>query len=74
VVIVHVANQVNVPADANPRYEWSGRTIEHHRAQIREFLGFREATVQDGTSCHSSHSLSRQDRRTRGLATDQPPS
>src|SRR5712691_4929695 len=48
VVIVHVANQVNVAADLYPRYEWSGRTIEYHRAQIREFLGFREATVQDG--------------------------
>jgi hypothetical protein len=47
VVVVHVANQVNVPADVYPRYEWSGRTIEYHRAQIREFLGFREATVQD---------------------------
>src|SRR3984893_14657466 len=47
-VIVHVANQVNVSADLYPRYEWSGRTIEYHRAQIREFLGFREATVQDG--------------------------
>jgi histone H3/H4 len=46
-VIVHVANQVTVPADLYPRYEWSGRTIEYHRAQIREFLGFREATVQD---------------------------
>ena len=47
VVVVHVAKQVNVPADLYPRYEWSGRTIEYHRAQIREFLGFREATVQD---------------------------
>jgi hypothetical protein len=47
-VIVQVANQVNVPADLYPSYEWSGRTIEYHRAQIREFLGFREATVQDG--------------------------
>ena len=46
--MVNVANQVNVPADLYPRYEWSGRTIEYHRAQIREFLGFREATVQDG--------------------------
>ena len=25
-----------------------GRTIKYHRAQIREFLGFREATVEDG--------------------------
>src|SRR6266581_435913 len=48
VVIVHVANQVNVAADLYPSYEWSGRTIEYHRAQIREFLGFHEATVHDG--------------------------
>src|SRR5260370_29005780 len=39
VVIVHVANQLNVPADPYPRYEWAGRTIEYHRAQIREFSG-----------------------------------
>jgi len=47
-VVVHLANQVQVSADLYPSYEWSGRTIEYHRAQIREFLGFREATVQDG--------------------------
>ena len=29
VVIVHVANQVNVAADLYPSYEWSGRTIEY---------------------------------------------
>src|SRR5712691_10121184 len=48
VVISHLAKQVDVPAELYPRYEWSGRTIEYHRAQIRTFLGFREATVQDG--------------------------
>src|SRR5579859_7535972 len=47
VVIVHVANQVNVPADLYPSYEWSGRTIEYHRAQIREFLGFREESAEN---------------------------
>jgi TnpA family transposase len=30
------------------RYDWSGRSVKYHRAQIREFFGFREATVQDG--------------------------
>ena len=30
------------------RYDWSGRSVKYHRAQIREFCGFREATVQDG--------------------------
>lgn len=29
-------------------YEWHGRSIEYHRAQIRSHLGFRAATVQDG--------------------------
>jgi hypothetical protein len=28
-------------------YDWSGRSIERHRAQIREELGFREATRED---------------------------
>jgi hypothetical protein len=47
-VVVHVAKQVGVPAELYPSYEWSGRTIKYHRVQIREYLGFREATVQDG--------------------------
>lgn len=28
-------------------YEWAGRTIEYHRAQIRAHLGFRECSVAD---------------------------
>ncbi len=44
-VIVHVAQQVDVPAELYPRYEWSGRTIEYHRAQIRASLGFRVGIV-----------------------------
>jgi TnpA family transposase len=47
-VVVHVAKQVGVSAEMYPRYEWSGRTIKYHRVQIREFLGFRTATVRDG--------------------------
>ena len=50
VVVVHIANQVNVAADLYPRYEWSGRTIEYHPAQIRDFLGFHEATVHDANA------------------------
>lgn len=48
VVVGHLADQVKVPADLYLSYEWSGRTIKYHRVQIREYLGFREATVQDG--------------------------
>ncbi|MBB5781953.1 hypothetical protein [Nonomuraea jabiensis] len=28
-------------------YDWSGRTIEYHRAQIRKFHDFREPTIGD---------------------------
>jgi len=28
-------------------YEWSGSTIEYHRAQIRQHLGYRECGVKD---------------------------
>ena len=51
-VIAHIATQVGVSPDGSlqyEQYEWSGRTIEYHRAQIRGALGFREATVEDGT-------------------------
>jgi hypothetical protein len=38
----YLAEQVKVEAGLFAKYEWSGRTIEHHRAQIRAALGFRE--------------------------------
>jgi len=47
-VVVHLAKQVGVPAEQYLQYDWRGRTIKYHRAQIRGFCGFREATVQDG--------------------------
>ena len=43
----YIAAQVKVAAAAFGDYEWTGRTIEYHRAQIRKALGFREATVGD---------------------------
>lgn len=46
-VIGFVARQVGVEAAALASYEWSGRTVEYHRAEIREHLGFRVATVAD---------------------------
>ncbi len=42
-----VAGQVGVAATAWHAYDWRGRTIEYHRAQIRTALGFREATLDD---------------------------
>ncbi|MFE6977237.1 Tn3 family transposase [Streptomyces sp. NPDC057682] len=42
-----VARQVQVPALELESYGWTGRTVEYHRAQIREHLGFRECSVAD---------------------------
>jgi len=42
-----VSGQVKVDAALFAVYSWSGRTIEYHRAQIREFHQFREPTVGD---------------------------
>lgn len=46
-VVSYIALQVEVSAKEWREYKWSGRTIEYHRAQIRTFFGFREATVAD---------------------------
>ena len=48
IVITFLATQVGVDATAYMQYVWQGRTIEYHRAQIREALGFRESSVADG--------------------------
>jgi hypothetical protein len=45
--IGYVAALVKVPAAELGRYGWSGRTIEHHRAQIRTDRGFRQVTGDD---------------------------
>ena len=47
-VVEHVARQVDVAPEQWLRYRWTGRTIKYHRAQIREALGFHEATMADG--------------------------
>ena len=46
-VVSYIAGQVGVPAEEFSRYDWEGRAVKYHRAQIRAFLGFREPTVQD---------------------------
>lgn len=43
--VAYVARQVGVPSSDLGFYEWDGRTVEYHRAQVRKFLGFRECTV-----------------------------
>ncbi len=43
----YVAGQVHVPAPRFADYDWSGRTLSYHRRQIRDALGFREASRED---------------------------
>jgi hypothetical protein len=45
--IDYIAGQVKVDPAAFGAYDWSGRSIKGHRAQIRRALGFRECTVGD---------------------------
>lgn len=45
--VAYLAHQVGVEAADLGFYEWSGRTFEYHRRQVRTFLGFRECTVAD---------------------------
>ncbi|MHA6799732.1 DUF4158 domain-containing protein [Bounagaea algeriensis] len=42
-----VAKQLQVSAADLGFYEWSGRSIKRHRAEVREALGFRECSVAD---------------------------
>lgn len=46
-VVDYVVHQVGVPAVEFAGYDWSGRSVKYHRAQIRKTLAFREASVGD---------------------------
>jgi len=45
--VTFVAEQLGVPAGELAGYDWAGRSIKYHRAQVREAFGFRESTVAD---------------------------
>ena len=46
-VVSYLARQVGVPAEEYLRYDWRGRSINYHRAEVRAHFGFREATEED---------------------------
>ncbi|OPY56652.1 MAG: hypothetical protein A4E55_02005 [Pelotomaculum sp. PtaU1.Bin035] len=41
-VIDYLAKQLFLSPEAIENYDWNGRAIKYHRAEIREFFGFRE--------------------------------
>ncbi|WP_198541164.1 DUF4158 domain-containing protein, partial [Parafrankia soli] len=45
--VAYVARLVGVPAAELGLYEWDGRTVKAHRADIRRYFGFRECSVPD---------------------------
>jgi hypothetical protein len=47
-VVAYLARQVGIAPTAWATYDRHGRSIEDHRARIRQYWGFREATVADG--------------------------
>ncbi|MEE8290774.1 MAG: Tn3 family transposase, partial [Candidatus Tectomicrobia bacterium] len=47
-IVTYMAQQLALEPELWSDYDWHGRTIKYHRAQIRQALGFREATVADG--------------------------
>lgn len=46
-VVSYIASQLNLSSRLFKEYEFEGRTAARHRIEIRDFLGFRESTLQD---------------------------
>lgn len=46
-VLLYIAKQLNLDIFLIDEYDWKGRTIKYHRAQIRDFFGFKESTLED---------------------------
>ena len=45
--ISYLAQQLEMPTENYRAYDWNGRSIKRHRAKIRAFTKFRQATAQD---------------------------
>lgn len=46
-VVRYVAQQLKIDPNRFENYDFNGRTIKVHRATVRDFFGFREATLKD---------------------------
>lgn len=46
-VVSYIASLLGLSPRLYKQYEWVGRTFERHRAEIRDYLSFREFTVKD---------------------------
>lgn len=46
-VVRYISKQLKLDSALFDDYDWGGRVIKYHRAQIRDFFGFRETTIED---------------------------
>ena len=46
-IISYIAEQLSISASVYEQYNWQGRSISNHRAQIRKLFQFRTATISD---------------------------
>jgi len=59
-IVSSLATQLGLAPDLYLQYDWQGRTIKEHRAQVRTALGVRESTVADAEAIaawHVEHTL-----------------
>ena len=47
VMLSCIANQLDVLPSRIDNFDWEGRSTERFRSEIREFLGYKKATLQD---------------------------
>ncbi len=51
--VEYLAAQTKATLSGWAEYDWQGRTIKYHRAEIRALWGYREATTEDGDNLTS---------------------
>ncbi|MBW4548541.1 MAG: Tn3 family transposase [Symplocastrum torsivum CPER-KK1] len=46
-IISYIASQLKIDPNLYSQYNWQGRSLKNHRAEIRQLFGFRTATLSD---------------------------
>lgn len=46
-IISHITSQLLAEESSYSKYNWQGRSIKNHRAEIRQLFGFKTATTSD---------------------------
>ena len=46
-IVRYIASQLNIDSSLYSQYNWQGRSIKNHRAEIRELFGFHTVTISE---------------------------